>query len=348
MKDCKDNSNNTCGCECEKYSKQLEQGKRVLLAEGQAILSAAERICQDVAFAKAAELIHDCKGTVVLTGVGKAGIIAQKISATLASTGTLSIFLHPVEALHGDLGRLQRADVVIALSNSGSSEEIVRLLDHIKRRGSKLIAITAANESPLGNHADVAISYGNFDEACPLGLAPSVSTTVMLAVGDALAITVMEMRNFKPEEYATYHPGGALGRQFLKVEEVMTSRKGEHLSLARDNLTVGEALGAAEKGGRRTGAMLLVDENGNLTGILTDADLRRAFVENSDGNIQSVPISDLMTKAPKSIKLGDLASEAEAIFNQYRIDELPVVDDSGKPVGVLDVQDLLGVKTLKD
>jgi len=333
---------------CKKYTEQLEQGKRVLLAEGNAIVSVAERIGEQDAFAKAAELIHGCEGKVVLTGVGKAGIIAQKISATLASTGTLSIFLHPVEALHGDLGRLQRQDVVVALSNSGSSEEIIRLLDHIKRRGSKLIAITATDDSPLGNHADITISYGTFDEACPLGLAPSVSTTVMLAVGDALAITIMEMRNFKPEEYATYHPGGALGRQFLKVEEVMTSRSGERLGLARDNLTVGEALAVADKVGRRTGAMLLVDENGILTGLLTDADLRRTFVERKDENIQAIPVSDLMTKNPKSIKLGDLASEAEAIFNQYRIDELPVVDDTGKPVGVLDVQDLLGVKTLKD
>ena len=333
---------------CKKYTEQLEQGRKVLLAEGNAIVSVAERIGEQDAFAKAAELIHGCEGKVVLTGVGKAGIIAQKISATLASTGTLSIFLHPVEALHGDLGRLQRQDVVVALSNSGSSEEIIRLLDHIKRRGSKLIAITATDDSPLGNHADITISYGTFDEACPLGLAPSVSTTVMLAVGDALAITIMEMRNFKPEEYATYHPGGALGRQFLKVEEVMTSRSGERLGLARDNLTVGEALATADKVGRRTGAMLLVDENGILTGLLTDADLRRAFVERKDENIQAIPVSGLMTKNPKSIKRGDLASEAEAIFNQYRIDELPVVDDTGKPVGVLDVQDLLGVKTLKD
>ena len=339
MKDCKKD---------KKYSQQLKQGKRVLLAEGQAIVTVADRIGKQDAFGRAAELIHNCEGKVVLTGVGKAGIIAQKISATLASTGTLSIYLHPVEALHGDLGRLQRQDVVVALSNSGSSEEIVRLLDHIKRRGSKLIAITATDETPLGNHADITISYGTFDEACPLGLAPSVSTTVMLAVGDALAITVMEMRNFKPEDYATYHPGGALGRQFLKVEEVMTFRKGQRLSLARDNLTVGDALAAAEKVDRRTGAMLLVDENGILSGLLTDADLRRAFVERKDENIQATPVSELMTKKPKRIKLGDLASEAEAVFNQYRIDELPVVDDTGKPVGVLDVQDLLGVKTLKD
>ncbi len=198
---------------------------------------------------------------------------------------------------------------MVALSNSGSSEEIVRLLDHIKRRGSKLIAITASNESPLGNYSDITISYGAFDEACPLGLAPSVSTTVMLAVGDALAITVMEMRNFKPEDYATYHPGGALGRQFLKVEEAMTSRSGERLGLARDNLTVSQALAAADKVGRRTGAMLLVDENGILSGLLTDADLRRAFVERKDENIQAAPVSEFMTKDPKRVKLGDLASD---------------------------------------
>ncbi|MBD3307148.1 KpsF/GutQ family sugar-phosphate isomerase, partial [candidate division KSB3 bacterium] len=209
---------------------QMQQGVRVLQAEGQAILSLAERVGNSSAFAEAVRVVHDCTGKVVLTGVGKAGIIGQKISATLASTGTLSIFLHPVEALHGDLGRLQRDDVVIALSNSGSSEEIVRLLDHIKRRGTKLIALTSRDDAPLARHADITLCYGPIEEACPLGVAPSVSTTVMLALGDALALTVMDMRKFQPEEYAAFHPGGALGRKFLKVEEVMTFKQGERLS----------------------------------------------------------------------------------------------------------------------
>jgi arabinose-5-phosphate isomerase len=325
---------------------QVEQGRRVLQAEGQAICALAEKLGDS--YAQAARAIHDCEGKVVLTGVGKAGIIGQKISATLASTGTQSIFLHPVEALHGDLGRLQRQDLVVALSNSGSSEEIIRLLDHIKRCGAGLLAITGRADSPLGRHADIAVCYGSVEEACPLGVAPSVSTTVMLAIGDALALTVMEMRQFQPADYAAFHPGGALGRKFLRVEEVMTFRQGERLSVASDSLTLGEALAQAEKVERRTGAMLLTDAEGRLSGILTDADLRRQLVEKKNVDLLSVPVTELMTKNPKSIALGNLASEAEAILNEFRIDELPVVDDDGRPVGVMDVQDLLGIKTLGD
>lgn len=326
--------------------KQLQQGVRVLQAEGEAILALAQRIANMPAFAQAVRAVHECAGKVVLTGVGKAGIIGQKISATLASTGTLSIFLHPVEALHGDLGRLQRDDVVIALSNSGASEEIVRLLDHIKRRGTKLIAMTGQDDAPLARHADITLCYGPIEEACPLGVAPSVSTTVLLALGDALALTVMEMRKFQPEDYAAFHPGGALGRKFLKVEEVMTFRQGERLSVVEEHLPLAEALREAEKVERRTGAMLLTDGEGKLTGILTDADLRRMLVGSDVGELLARPVRDVMTKDPKHIGLGNLASEAEAILNQYRIDELPVVDDAGRPVGVIDVQDLLGVKTL--
>jgi arabinose-5-phosphate isomerase len=327
-------------------SEQLEQGARVLRAEGQAIVALAERMAGMSAFADAARAVHQCAGKVVLTGVGKAGIIGQKISATLASTGTLSIFLHPVEALHGDLGRLQRDDVVIALSNSGASEEIVRLLDHIKRRGTKLIAMTGRDDSPLARHADITLCYGPIEEACPLGVAPSVSTTVMLALGDALALTVMEMRKFQPEDYAAFHPGGALGRKFLKVEEVMTFRRGERLSMVDDGLSLTEALRQAESVERRTGAMLLIDGEGKLTGILTDADLRRKLVGADAATLLAQPVRDVMTKNPRRIGLGDLASQAEAIMNRYRIDELPVVDEAGRPVGVIDVQDLLGVKTI--
>lgn len=323
---------------------QLEQGKRVLRAEGQAILDLEGALGDS--FCEAAEAIYACEGKVVVTGVGKAGLIAQKISATLASTGTLSIFLHPVEALHGDLGRLQRQDVVVALSNSGASREILDLLDHIKRRGSTLVAVTGQPWSALGEHADIAVCFGPIEEACPHGLAPSVSTTVMLALGDALALTVMEMRDFQPEEYAAFHPGGALGRKFLKVEEVMTFRRGERLSVACDDLSLGEALAEAEKVSRRTGAMLLVDGEGKLSGILTDADIRKLLVSRAGENLLECPVAELMTRDPKRIHLGDLASQAEAIFNTYRIDELPVVDDAGRPVGVVDVQDVLGIKAL--
>ena len=324
-----------------------EQGQAVLDAEGRAICALADRIGSSDAFADAARAVFGCSGKVVLTGVGKAGIIAQKISATLASTGTLSIFLHPVEALHGDLGRLQREDVVVALSNSGSSSEILRLMDHIKRRGAQLVAVTGQADSQLGKHADITLCYGQVDEACPHGLAPTVSTSVMLALGDALALTVMQMRSFQPEDYAAFHPGGALGRKFLRVDEVMTFCEGEKLGVVSDALSLGEALAAAEKIGRRTGAMLLVNAAGRLTGIVTDADLRRLMVRRGREALLDLPVANVMTHNPKSIHRSALASEAEAIFNRYRIDELPVVDDAGRPVGVMDVQDVLGIKTLE-
>lgn len=327
-------------------AEQLARGARVLRAEGEAILALAGRLPEMPAFAEAVRTVHDCSGKVVLTGIGKAGIIGQKISATFASTGTLSIFLHPVEALHGDLGRLQREDVVIALSNSGASEEILRLVDHIQRRGAKLIALTGRQDSPLARYADIALCYGAVEEACPLGVAPSVSTTLMLALGDALALTVMQRRRFQPEDYAAFHPAGALGRKFLKVEEVMTFRRGERLSVVSDNLSLSEALHQAETTPRRSGAMLLVDEQGRLTGILTDADLRRKLIGADAAALLAQPVRNVMTKDPKRVRLGDLASQAEAIMNRHRIDELPVVDEADRPVGVLDVQDLLGVKTL--
>ncbi len=320
--------------------------RKVLLAEGEAILALADRL--DDAFTAAAQAIFACTGQVVLTGIGKAGIIARKISATLASTGTQSIFLHPVEALHGDLGRVGRDDVVIALSHSGSTEEIIRLLDHIKGRGAMLIALTGLADSQLARHADITVTYGEVSEACPHGVAPTVSTTCMLALGDALALVVMTMRDFGPEDFAAFHPGGTLRRRLLTVKEVMSFRPGEHLNLVSDGLTLGEALIEAEKADRRSGAMLLVNDAGKLSGIFTDADVRRKLVEHNGQNVLGMPIGDLMTSDPKRIDQDALAAEALAILNRNRIDELPVVDQGGKPVGIIDVQDLLGIKTVSN
>ena len=315
----------------------LELARGVLSAEGEAILALTDRLNES--FTAAAEAIFACTGKVVLTGIGKAGIIARKISATLASTGTQSIFLHPVEALHGDLGRVSRGDVVVALSHSGSTEEIVRLLDHIKGRGAN---------SQLARHADITVTYGEVAEACPHGVAPTVSTTCMLALGDALALVVMTMRKFGPEDFAAFHPGGTLMRRLLTVKEVMSFRPGEHLNLVSDALTLGEALAEAERAGRRSGAMLLVDGDGKLSGIFTDADLRRKLIEHGGKDVRSMPISELMTSDPKHIGEDALAAEALAILNRNRIDELPVVDTAGKPVGIIDVQDLLGIKTVSN
>ncbi len=321
----------------------LEVARRVIATEAECIGALAGRI--DERFAAAADAVYQCGGTVVLTGIGKAGIVAQKVSATLASTGTPSIFLHPVEALHGDLGRVRRDDVVIILSHSGTTEEIIRLVDHLKARGAHLVAITATDDSPLAEYADIVLCYGDVDEACPLGLAPSASTSCMLALGDALALTVMDMRNFSPEEFAAFHPVGALGRSLMKVEEAMTFRSGERLPVADENQTVRRVLTDAEKVKRRAGAVLLVDEAGKLTGILTDGDLRRRIIRDGDAFLDS-PAGEVMHRAPKHIAAGELASEAMAIMNEYRIDELPVVDSDGKPIGLLDVQDLVGLKAL--
>jgi len=327
-----------------KPSADLDLARKTLQLEGEAISSLAGQI--DESFAAAAGAVFRCEGKVVLTGIGKAGLIARKISATLASTGTQSIFLHPVEALHGDLGRLQAGDVVVALSDSGQTDELVRLVDHIKSRGASLIALTAAADSALGRHADITVCYGRRQEACPLGLAPTVSTSCMLALGDALAATVMQMRSFTPEEFAAFHPAGALGRKLLKVEEAMTFRKGERLTMVGDGLTLGDALAEAEKTPRRSGAMLIVDGDGALAGILTDADLRRLVLRHRGEEFLDRPVREFMTANPKHIHLGELASEALAILNRYRIDELPVVDQADRPVGIIDVQDLLGIKTL--
>ena len=324
----------------------LELARKVLRAEGEAISALAGQIGSS--FACAVRMVFECPGTTILTGIGKAGLVARKVSATLASTGTQSIFLHPVEALHGDLGRLQPGDVVIALSHSGATDELIRLLDHIKARRATLIVITGTEDSPLARHADIAVCYGRQQEACPLGLAPTVSTSCMLALGDALAATVMQMRSFTPEEFVAFHPAGSLGRRLLKVEEAMTFRKGERLTVVSDSLTLGDALAEAEKVPRRSGAMLIVNGDGALAGILTDADLRRLVIQHRGGAFLDRPVGEFMTHKPKHIHVGELASEALAILNRHRIDELPVVDDADRPVGIIDVQDLLGIKTLSN
>ena len=323
----------------------LALARNVVAAEARCVGALVERI--DERFARAAQAVYACPGNVILTGIGKAGLIAGKVSATLASTGTPSLFLHPVEALHGDLGRVRRDDVVIALSHSGATEELLRLVDHLKARGAFLIAITAQEDSTLARNAELALCYGQVEEACPLGLAPSASTSCMLALGDALALTVMEMRRFSPEEFAAFHPGGSLGRKLLKVEEVLV-HKDAALPVAADSLTVRIVLQEAEKIHRRAGAVLLVDKDGRLSGILTDADLRRKMLANTGPNLLDKPVAQVMHPSPKSVRVGELASHALAIMNKHRIDELPVVDDSGRPVGLLDVQDLVGLNTVQD
>ena len=291
----------------------------------------------DERFDSAVEELLACKGQVVVTGMGKPGYISQKISATLASTGTPSLYLHPAEALHGDLGRVRREDVVIVLSNSGETKEVIDLIAPLKRIGTRIIALTGNLESHLARHADTVLHIGNVTEAAPMRLAPTASTLAMLALGDALALSVLKRREFGPEQFAAFHPAGSLGRSLLKVEEIMRT--------GASNPTIDEARPAREAilaiTEARAGAVSIVDESGLMVGILTDGDIRRHFQQGNDW--ASGPVGDVMTRSPKSIGPDKLAAEAIRIMKDHKIDELPVVDGDGKAVGMLDVQDLLSV-----
>jgi arabinose-5-phosphate isomerase len=323
----------------------LEQAREIIRREAQAVARLADELGEE--FTVAAEMIYNCLGSVVVTGVGKAGIIGQKVSATLASTGTPSHFLHAAEAVHGDLGRLRDNDIAIVLSQSGESNEIVRLIALLKKLGVRMIAVTGNKKSPLAQHSEVILWLGNLEEVCPLGLAPSTSTTCMLALGDALALTVMKARNFQAEDYARYHPGGALGRKLVTVEQAALFSRGEALPQAPDNYTVRAALEKAESHtAMRHGCIMLVDSDGKLSGLLTDGDLRRGMKEKGI-QIQNIPVREIMTHNPRVVRPDTLADEAMAIFHKYRIDEIPVVDEAGKPVGLIDVQDVLALRTLQ-
>jgi arabinose-5-phosphate isomerase len=320
----------------------LEYARMVFSAEAAGIASITPVV--DESFAKAAEMIYNCTGSVIVSGIGKAGLIARKISATLASTGSPSHFLHPAEAVHGDLGRLRRDDIVIVLSYGGETDEIIRLINLVKQLEIKLIAITGDSDSTLSKHSDVVLCMGKIEEACPLGLAPSVSTACMLAIGDALAFTVMKARNFGVEDFARFHPGGSLGTKLLTVEQSMIFRPGEKLPIASVDDTVRQML---DKTGsvKRHGAVMIVDKAGRLAGIVTDADLRRLFTAKASAAFD-IKTADIMTAGCKRIRADALASEATAIFHKYRIDELPVVDSADRPVGLIDVQDILTIKVV--
>jgi len=326
-------------------SSQLNQARDILQREAQAVINMACAL--DHKFTKAVEKIYRCPGSVVLTGIGKAGIIGRKISATLASTGTPSHFLHAAEAVHGDLGRLRDRDIAIVLSHSGSSEEIVRMIALLKQLDIYMIAITGNRESPLAQHSDITLWLGNLEEVCPLGLAPSTSTTCMLALGDALSLAVMQQRHFQAEDYARYHPGGALGRKLVTVEQAALFSRGEALPTASENCTVQQALQQAEASADlRHGCILLINQQGRLSGLLTDGDLRRG-IEQKGPQVHNLPVVEIMTKNPKVVRPDTLASEAMAIFHKYRIDEIPVVDQEKKPVGLIDVQDVVALKILQ-
>jgi arabinose-5-phosphate isomerase len=321
----------------------LSFAAQVIAIEAQAVSLMSGAI--GPAFERAARQILDCRGSVLTSGMGKAGHIARKLAATFASTGTPSHFLSATDAVHGDLGSVRHGDIVLILSYSGESDEIIRLLNLVKKLDHPVIAMTASAASGLGKFADIVVEMGKIEEACPLGLAPSATTTAMLALGDALALTVMKLRNFQAEDFALFHPAGQLGRQLIRVGEAMTFRRGENLPMASDKLTVGQVLHEVSSIKRRSGAVVLVNDQGKLSGIFSDSDLRRLVTDN-DGSALSRPIAQVMTPSPKRVRETALASEAMAILRQFRIDELPVVDEEDRPLGLIDVQDLVVLKML--
>ncbi|MEI7861481.1 MAG: KpsF/GutQ family sugar-phosphate isomerase [Planctomycetota bacterium] len=315
----------------------IDFARGILRAEGEAILGAADGL--GGGFAKAVRVIESCTGSVVVTGIGKAGLVARKVSATLASTGTPSHYLHPAEALHGDLGALRRDDVLLALSQSGESEEITRLLPHITDRQIKIVALTGRGDSTLGRAAEVVVTTGKVREACRLGLAPSTSTSLLMALGDALALVISALRQFGPEDFAARHPGGSLGRQLMPVEDAM--RPLPQCRTAGAAETVREVF-ARPLPARRTGAVMILAAGGTLAGIFTDSDLARLFERRNDSAIDA-PIGAVMTTRPTTIPAGTRLREAVMLMELRRLSELPVVDATGRPVGLLDIVDLVGL-----
>jgi arabinose-5-phosphate isomerase len=320
----------------------LACARRILDLEAAAVVDARTHL--DRSFVEATRAILVCTGRVCVTGVGKAGLIGNKIQATLASTGTLAYGLHPVEALHGDLGMIHADDCVIALSKSGSSE-LVELLPRLKQLGCRVILITARGDSSAAKHADIVLDIGRTPEACPLGLAPSSSTTAMLALGDALALTVMELKAIRPEQYAGYHPGGALGRFLLTAGEIM--RTGPDCPTVKVGATLGECYRAILAAPRRAGAAMVVDDDGKLIGIVTHGDFFR-LLQSPDRLRAERAIAEVMVKNPKRILHEARCHEALPLMHKHGIDELPVVDDAGKLTGLIDIQDLIarGFSTL--
>lgn len=319
---------------------QLAWARTVLETEARAISSLRSKL--NGSFVKVLELLHSAKGRIVVTGIGKPGFIAQKFSATLASIGIPSLFLHPAEAAHGDLGRVVAGDVVVALSNSGATEELVRLLVPLRRLGVQLLVLTGDPKSPMALAADVVIDIGVIDEACPIGLVPTASSAALHAMCDALAMTLAWRTQLTAEGYARYHPGGTLGRSVSKVSEVM--RRGEANPVVRESALLSHVLAVMTKTPGRPGAALVVDAAGRLIGIFTDGDLRR-MAEQQRLDVKT-PVREVMARRPRWVSPDELVLAATAIMREAKVDQLPVLDTEGRPVGLLDVQDLLANRLL--
>ena len=315
--------------------------RKVLQTEAEAILALIERL--DERFERAVSILLDCRGRVIVTGMGKSGIIARKIAATLASTGTPAFFLHPAEAIHGDLGVLQADDVIVALSNSGETEELLRVLETIKRLGARMIAITGDCASTLGQAADVALDCQVSEEACPMGLVPTASTTAALALGDALAMTLFKAKGFREEDFANIHPGGKLGKRLMRVEQLMhpdAPMVQPHASMSQ----VMQAMSRTAPGRLRSfGMTCVIDEGNRLAGVITDGDLRRLLLaahESGRGSILDMTAMDVMSRNPVTVTRATLAVEALRLMEERKITSLVVVGDSQQVEGVLSLHDL--------
>jgi arabinose-5-phosphate isomerase len=311
----------------------LSLARKVLQTEAAAVLALADRL--DERFAAAAMLIGDCKGRVILTGMGKSGIVCRKIAATLSSTGTPAFFLHPAEALHGDLGVIRKEDVVIALSYSGENEELVRILEALKRLGTKLIAMTGDGRSTLAQAADVALDCRVSEEACPMNLVPTASTTAMLALGDALAMTVLVEKGFQPDDFANLHPGGQLGKKLMRVEQLM--HQGEQVPLVQTDSRLPDVLYEMSRKG--LGMTCVVDGDGALLGIITDGDIRRKMTA-APANVLELVAADVMTPRPIVIERKTLAAEALNILEQRKITSIVVIDGQRRVEGVVHLHKL--------
>jgi len=319
-------------------SSELDLAKRVLSIEADAVRALIGRL--DERFPAAVSLILACKGRVIVSGIGKSGHIARKIASTLSSTGTPAYFVHPAEASHGDLGMIQRHDVFIGISYSGESDELLQIVPAVKRQGAKLIAITGNAASALAREADVFLDAGVELEACPHNLAPTASTTAALALGDALAVTLLDKRKFSKDDFARAHPGGSLGRQLTRVEDVM--RKGADLPKVGEAATLKEALIEMTRG--RIGMTAVVDTAGKLLGVFTDGDLRRVLERVSD--LGKARVVELMTTRPRTIRPEALAVEAVQLMEAHKVNQLLVVDTRGGLIGALNMHDLFRAKVI--
>jgi arabinose-5-phosphate isomerase len=320
-------------------SDRISFARNILQVEANALTVVASRL--DENFTRVVDAIFQCRGRVAVVGVGKSADVGQKLTGTLNSTGTRAYTLDATRAVHGDLGMVHPDDVALLLSHSGESDELVRLIVPLRRFASRLLAITGNANSTVARSTDAAIVYGPIEEACPLALAPSTSTTVMIALGDAVAFTLLEQRQFTPEQFARFHPAGSLGRKLATVAECM--RQGTELRLAPATATVRAVFAQVKHTGRRTGAIMLVHPDGRLAGLFTDSDLARLFELRSDSALDA-PIEQVMTKSPVVVGPDARLGEAIELLKSRKFSELPVVDADGKPVGMLDITDLIGLE----